>query len=98
MRVRTARFAAFWALGTGALAPFAAAAQTIKAAELDSIIRKAVVEKQLIGVSVGVMQNGKVILAKGYGVRDIASRDAVTPRAPCSRSARSRSSSRAARC
>lgn len=52
---------------------------SVKAEELDSIIRKAVVDKQLIGVSVGVMQNGKVILAKGYGVRDIASKAAVTP-------------------
>jgi len=51
----------------------------VKAEELDSIIRKAVVDKQLIGVSVGVMENGKVILAKGYGVRDIASKAAVTP-------------------
>jgi CubicO group peptidase (beta-lactamase class C family) len=51
----------------------------VKAEELDSIIRKAVVDKQLIGVSVGVMENGQVILAKGYGVRDIASKAAVTP-------------------
>jgi CubicO group peptidase (beta-lactamase class C family) len=61
------------------LAPLAARAQTVKAEELDSIIRKAVVDKQLVGVSVGVMQNGKVILARGYGVRDVASKTAVTP-------------------
>ncbi|HEV8217818.1 MAG TPA: serine hydrolase domain-containing protein [Gemmatimonadaceae bacterium] len=61
------------------LAPAAGRAQTVKAEELDSIIRKAVAEKQLIGVSVGVMQNGKVILARGYGVRDIAGRTPVTP-------------------
>ena len=60
-------------------APLGARAQSVKAEELDSIIRKAVVDKHLIGVSVGVMQNGKVILAKGYGVRDIASKAAVTP-------------------
>lgn len=61
-----------------ALVPHAVRAQ-VRAEELDSIIRKAVVDKQLVGVSVGVMQNGKVILAKGYGVRDIASRTPVTP-------------------
>ena len=59
--------------------PPAGRAQSVKAEELDSIIRKAVVDKQLIGVSVGVMQNGKVILAKGYGVRDIAAKAPVTP-------------------
>jgi CubicO group peptidase (beta-lactamase class C family) len=67
------------ALAVIALAPFAARAQSVKAEELDSIIRKAVADKQLIGVSVGVMQNGKVILAKGYGVRDIAAKAPVTP-------------------
>ena len=53
--------------------------QTANAAQLDSIIRKAVVEKHIVGLSVGVMQNGKVVLAKGYGVRDLSSRDPVTP-------------------
>ena len=56
-----------------------AGSQTVNAAQLDSIIRKAVVEKHIVGLSVGVMQNGKVVLAKGYGVRDLASRDPVTP-------------------
>lgn len=54
-------------------------AQTVNAAQLDSIIRKAVVEKHIVGLSVGVMQNGKVVLAKGYGVRDLTSKDPVTP-------------------
>jgi CubicO group peptidase (beta-lactamase class C family) len=54
-------------------------AQAATAAQLDSIIQKAVVDKHIIGVSVGVMQNGKVILAKGYGVRDLSSKAAVTP-------------------
>jgi D-alanyl-D-alanine carboxypeptidase len=74
VRVRTG-----WIALASLLAPFSTHAQTVKAEELDSIIRKAVVDKQLIGVSVGVMQNGKVILAKGYGVRDIASKAPVTP-------------------
>ena len=61
-------------------AAHAAAAQGTSVAQLDSIIKKAVAEKHVVGLSVGVMQNGKVILAKGYGVRDLASRDPVTPR------------------
>ncbi len=54
-------------------------AQSIDPARLDSIIQKTVADKQLVGLSVGVMQDGKVILAKGYGVRDLASRAPVTP-------------------
>src|SRR5947209_3628048 len=57
-----------------------ALAQAPSAAQLDSIIRRAVSEKHIVGLSVGVMQNGKVILAKGYGVRDLATKDSVTPR------------------
>jgi D-alanyl-D-alanine carboxypeptidase len=55
-------------------------AQTPTAAQLDSIIAKAVTEKHIVGLSVGVMQNGKVLLAKSYGVRDIATKTAVTPK------------------
>jgi CubicO group peptidase (beta-lactamase class C family) len=54
--------------------------QSVTAARLDSIIQKTVEEKQIVGLSVGVMQNGRVVLAKGYGVRDLATRAAVTPR------------------
>ena len=55
------------------------AAQGVSAAQLDSVVRKAVAEKHIVGLSVGVMQNGRVILAKGYGVRDMATKDSVTP-------------------
>jgi len=55
-------------------------AQAADPAQLDSMIRRVVAEKHIVGLSVGVMQNGKVILAKGYGVRDASSRDPVTPR------------------
>lgn len=48
--------------------------------QLDSIIRKAVAEKHVVGLSVGIMQNGKVVLARGYGVRDLATRAPVDPR------------------
>jgi D-alanyl-D-alanine carboxypeptidase len=57
----------------------AARAQTVDPAQVDSMIRKTVSDKQIVGLSVGVMQNGKVILAKGYGVSDIATRQPVTP-------------------
>src|SRR5438477_9455703 len=69
----------YLAMVVGVVAGAQGRSQTVNAAQLDSIIRKAVVEKHIVGLSVGVMQNGKVVLAKGYGVRDLSSRDPVTP-------------------
>src|SRR5206468_610455 len=57
----------------------AAYGQSVTAAQLDSIITQAVAEKHVVGLSVGVMQNGRVVLAKGYGVSDVSSRAPVTP-------------------
>lgn len=57
-----------------------AATQEVSATQIDSIVRRAVAEKGIVGLSVGVMHNGRVILAKGYGVRDRATKDSVTPR------------------
>ncbi|MEP6691044.1 MAG: serine hydrolase domain-containing protein [Gemmatimonadaceae bacterium] len=56
----------------------AQAAPSVSAMELDSIIRKAVADKQLVGLSVGVMQNGTIVLAKGYGLRTLGASDSVT--------------------
>lgn len=56
-----------------------AASQSGTAARIDSLIRSTVAEKHIIGISVGVMQNGEVILAKGYGVRDMSTNAPVTP-------------------
>src|SRR5256714_6722696 len=36
-------------------------------------------DKHIIGVSVGIMQNGQVVFARGYGVADVASGTPVTP-------------------
>jgi CubicO group peptidase (beta-lactamase class C family) len=63
-------------VSVGAIAP----AQAPTAPQLDSIITKAVAEKHIVGLSVGVMQHGKVLFAKSYGVRDIASKSPVTPK------------------
>ena len=56
-----------------------AAAQSVNVAELDSLIRATVRERGLVGLSVGVAQNGKIVLARGYGLRSLTSRDTVTP-------------------
>ncbi len=55
-------------------------AQTPNPAQLDSIIRRTVADKHLVGLSVGIMHNGNVVLAKGYGVRTLDTKDPVTPR------------------
>jgi D-alanyl-D-alanine carboxypeptidase len=47
-------------------------------AQIDSIIRKTVTDKHLVGLSVGVAQDGKVVLAKGYGLKTLGSHDSVT--------------------
>jgi CubicO group peptidase (beta-lactamase class C family) len=44
---------------------------------VDADIERAMTGLHVPGASVGVIQNGKVILAKGYGIRDIASNDPV---------------------
>jgi D-alanyl-D-alanine carboxypeptidase len=53
-------------------------AQSLDVNQLDSIIRTAVAEKHIVGLSVGVMQNGKVVLDRGYGVRDLTTKAPVT--------------------
>jgi CubicO group peptidase (beta-lactamase class C family) len=69
-------FAAAWVFLAGSIAR----AQTLDPSQLDSMIRRVVAEKHIVGLSVGVMHNGKVVLAKGYGVRDVSTKDPVTPR------------------
>jgi len=54
-------------------------AQSITPAKIDSIVTAATTGK-IVGLTVGVMQDGKVIFAKGYGVRDLTTKAPVTPR------------------
>ncbi|HTK53844.1 MAG TPA: serine hydrolase domain-containing protein, partial [Gemmatimonadaceae bacterium] len=46
---------------------------------VDTLIQRVVAEKRLVGLSVGVMQDGKVVLAKGYGYRSLDPKLPVTP-------------------
>jgi D-alanyl-D-alanine carboxypeptidase len=52
---------------------------TIDVAELDSIIAQVVERNHLVGLSVGVLQDGDVVLAKGYGFRSLDPREPVEP-------------------
>ena len=47
-------------------------------AALDSLIAQTVEKKRLPGLSVGIMHEGKTILAKGYGVVSLDTREPVT--------------------
>ncbi len=46
-------------------------------ADLDAFIAKAMKEYQVPGAAIAVVEDGKVVLAKGYGVRDITKPDKV---------------------
>jgi CubicO group peptidase (beta-lactamase class C family) len=50
----------------------------IDVARVDSLIRATVADKHLVGLSVGVAQDGKVVLAKGYGLKALGSHDSVS--------------------
>jgi CubicO group peptidase (beta-lactamase class C family) len=47
--------------------------------QIDSIIRQQITDKHIVGVSVGMMQNGQVVFARGYGVANVQSQAPVTP-------------------
>ena len=71
--------APFIALLIAASALAAQTAPPASAAELDSIVRATIVGSDMVGLSVGVMQAGKVVLAQGYGMASLAPKSAVTP-------------------
>lgn len=67
---------------TFALLGSASAAETpgaLDIAEIDRLIERSVRERHLVGLSVGVMQDGRIVLAKGYGVRSLETGEPVTP-------------------
>jgi D-alanyl-D-alanine carboxypeptidase len=46
---------------------------------LDSVAGRYAADKHLVGLSVGVAQDGKIVFAKGYGYASLADRTPVTP-------------------
>ena len=66
-----------------ATASTAGAAPTVKLpplnpADLDSVIQRVMKEKQLVGLSIGVMQDGKPVYVKAFGFRSLALNAPVT--------------------
>jgi D-alanyl-D-alanine carboxypeptidase len=66
-------------LTVGAPVPAAAQSTPINPAQIDSIIRQQIADKHIIGVSVGIMQNGQVVFARGYGLANLRESTPVTP-------------------
>lgn len=67
-------FVAWLALAWGSLAPLAGAQQASQArlvARIDSVVQDAMAAKQIVGTSVGVMKDGRILMAKGYGYADL---------------------------
>jgi D-alanyl-D-alanine carboxypeptidase len=63
---------------TIAQAPPRPTLQSLAPADLDAFISRTVADQHAIGVTVGVMQDGKVIFNKGYGLADTARNTPVT--------------------
>jgi D-alanyl-D-alanine carboxypeptidase len=65
-----------------ALGPSVATAQLVplvKPAEIDSIVHAHFDGKGIVGLTVGVMQNGRVVFARGYGLASVEMNTPVTP-------------------
>ena len=69
-------------IGIGVALSHTARAQTapsIRVHEIDSLVLAAMKSTGMVGLNVGVMQNGKIVLAKGYGFASLESKTPVTP-------------------
>jgi CubicO group peptidase (beta-lactamase class C family) len=63
----------------GALPPPASAPLTADPQALDQYLAREVVDRGLVGLSVAIMREGKIILAKGYGRRSLETGRPVEP-------------------
>ena len=61
-----------------AIAVATPALQSLAPADLDAFITRIVADQHAIGVTVGVMQDGKVVFSKGYGLANISNQTPVT--------------------
>jgi CubicO group peptidase (beta-lactamase class C family) len=54
-------------------------AQNFSAAAVDSLVEKVMASFRVPGIAVGVVKDGKIIHAKGYGVRSLQTKQITTP-------------------
>jgi CubicO group peptidase (beta-lactamase class C family) len=65
-------------IGTAPLAPFTQAQPSSELDGFDAFVASAMRDWKVPGVAVGVIRDGKVVLAKGYGFRDVGKQLPVT--------------------
>jgi CubicO group peptidase (beta-lactamase class C family) len=67
-------------LALALLAAVRIGAATLSPSEVDALVAEVMKELQVPGAAVGLIQDGTVVLAKGYGVRDLSGTASVTPK------------------
>ncbi|MBY0493080.1 MAG: beta-lactamase family protein [Cyanobacteria bacterium] len=77
--LQIATFLAIAFVGTVAVSAQSPTLQSLTPADLDAFITRVVAEQKAIGVTVGVMQDGKVIFNKGFGLANVGRNAPVTP-------------------
>jgi CubicO group peptidase (beta-lactamase class C family) len=62
----------------GALLPAALLAQRTRVDSLDSFIKEQMAARRIRGLSLAIIEDGKIVLARGYGITDDSTRTPVT--------------------
>jgi CubicO group peptidase (beta-lactamase class C family) len=75
--MRRSRFALLLALGAAPAAGLHAQSST--ADSLDAFIREQMARRHIAGLSLAIIQDGRIVVARGYGVADETNRVPVTP-------------------
>jgi CubicO group peptidase (beta-lactamase class C family) len=57
----------------------AAAAETGPLKDLDALVERGLADWKVPGLALAVVKDGRVVLLRGYGVRDVVTREKVTP-------------------
>ena len=73
--MKTARFVLIILAGLG---PSAVKAQTARLDSLDAFVKAQMAERHISGLSLAIIQDGRIAVARGYGVVDQNSRAPVT--------------------
>src|SRR5688500_7736612 len=69
---------AAFVIGVAASVPSAQSSSSLP--DIDAYVARVLAEFEIPGLSVAVVKDGKVVLAKGYGVRKLGAREAVDAR------------------
>ncbi len=67
----------FWCILLSCSGPFLADAQTLTSPQIDALVQRTLTTFDVPGIAVAVVKDGKVIHAKGYGVRSLKTKQNV---------------------